>query len=406
MPNDGALTIAQALKAANFDPPAIAGALIAPEVYPALTAQQVGQALLDPSMFPALTRDQVSAALTAAPFPAAAVTAALVVLFPAAASPWQQAPLLVSLGASQLGGGQGGQLWGIDPNGKIWTTRQPTPGGSWTPWSGPGFTGQNFVAKQIAVAGQNTGNLQLWALDGGGMLYAIAQTAPGGAWGAWSGPNFHGQPGPLSFIAAAEQKGNRGVELWAVDARGAVWTIYQLTPGGAWSSWEGPGFKNQPGPLAQFVAAGQNTGSVYGFGIDGAGAVRGIPQGSPGGDWGGWTGANMAGQPANTPMTAAAASMQSGNRGVELWTIDNQGRIWTLYQLTPGGAWSSWEGPGFKGQPVPMKALAAAQQGNGCCLVFTLDANNQIWVCPQGSPGGDWGAWHPAAGQRLPPLTG
>lgn len=82
MPNNGALIIGQALKAARFDAPSIARALISPEVYPALTAGETGRVLLDPTMFPTLTRSEMAAALTAASFPAAAVAAALAALYP------------------------------------------------------------------------------------------------------------------------------------------------------------------------------------------------------------------------------------------------------------------------------------------------------------------------------------
>lgn len=399
-PDPGPLAIAVALKDAGFSAAEIAPALIAAGVYPGLTALQVGTILIDPTVYPATTRDQMSTALLGAPFPAADVTAALAQLYPAPANPFVQAPLLTGLGASQSGGGLGAYLWGIDPTGAIWSAYQLTPGGTWSPWSGPNVNHQPFVAKQVAAAGQNTGALELWALDGGGMLWAAGQQ--GGGWAPWAGPNFNGQPGPLQYVAAAEQKGNRGVELWAVDANGAIWTIYQVTPGGAWSKWEGPGFKGQPAPAKQVVAAGQNNGNVYVWAMDAGGALRGISQGSPGGDWGPWTGPNIGGQPG--PFVQIAASQQGGSRGVEVWGIDGSGRIWTLYQRTAGGPWSSWEGPGFKNQPVPMAQLAASQQSNGCCQLFTLDAKNQIWTITQGSPGGDWGPWLPAGGTRLPPL--
>jgi hypothetical protein len=86
MPNTGALTIGQALKAAGFDAPAIANALIAPDVYPTLQALDVGQLLLDASIFPTLTAAQMRAALTAAPFPANVIDAAEATLYPSAAS--------------------------------------------------------------------------------------------------------------------------------------------------------------------------------------------------------------------------------------------------------------------------------------------------------------------------------
>ena len=41
----------------------------------------------------------------------------------------------------------------------------------------------------------------------------------------------------LRKLTASQQGGNRGAQLWGVDIQGTLHTIYQRTPGGAWSDW-------------------------------------------------------------------------------------------------------------------------------------------------------------------------
>jgi hypothetical protein len=79
---DGPISIAAALKAAGFKVNEIAPALIAPDVYPTLTATEVAQVLDSPGVFPDLTKEQTRAALTAAGFSTPAIDAALAAVFP------------------------------------------------------------------------------------------------------------------------------------------------------------------------------------------------------------------------------------------------------------------------------------------------------------------------------------
>jgi hypothetical protein len=410
MPNQGAMTIAQALKAASFGPSEIANALIAPDVYPSLTAREVAQILLTPALFPQLLQNEMQAALTAAPFAVAAITEALAALYQQPVSPWLQAPLLTFISAANRGR-TGEQLFGIDPSGRIWTTARAGLAGAWTPWDGPGFASQTFTAVQIAVGGQNTGVLYLWALDDAGNLHEIAQNQAGG-WDGWTGPKARVPSARLTYIAAAEQNGNRGVELFAVDIQGQIWTVYQQTPGGAWSIWEGSGFKHQPAPVAKAFPVQQNNGRLFLFTIDAEGKVRGISQQSPGGEWGPWSDGpakpvlQLPPLVAQAPFVEITGAPMGGNRGAMLWALSADGQIWSIYQTSAGGPWSAWSEPGFANQPVPMRKIAAVQQRSKACQLFALDVQHKLWTVTQTAEAGSWNAWQPSQGQRLPPLTG
>ncbi|HEX8668768.1 MAG TPA: hypothetical protein VF727_10405 [Allosphingosinicella sp.] len=301
---------------------------------------------------------------------------------------------LQALAAAEQGGGAGLIVFALDAAGTIWANGQQGAGGAFGGWNGPKFQNQPTQAAAIAAAGQNNGSLMLVMLDQQGMTWTLSQQ--GGGWGDWEGPGVGGQVFSWQSLSAAQQSGNRGIEIWVTDFDGQISTLYQTTPGGEWSSWEGPGFKGQTGTFDATAAAGQNNGNVMLFALDLDDSVWAIGQQWAGGDWGGWSGPNLAGQPG--PFQSVAAAEQSGNRGVELWVVDQGGNITTLYQTTAGGEWSSWEGPGFKNQPQPFLRVAAAGQGNGNVLLLAAAKDGSLWYIGQQSPGGDWGAWESVPG--------
>lgn len=112
--------------------------------------------------------------------------------------PWSAANLnnqpvpLSGICACQQGGPRGMQLWGLDTTtdaaGQVWTLFQDTAGGQWDPWQGPGFASQPEAFVEIAAVLQNNGCSLLIGVGEEGNPWMIAQTAPGGDWGAWSQP--------------------------------------------------------------------------------------------------------------------------------------------------------------------------------------------------------------------------
>ena len=408
------LEIVRALAAVGYSEDQVAPA--AAGAFPELEATELALCLADAQAFPAATQDQLRAALTAVTrYSAADIDSAVALIFPAEPGPTPTpTPTPVpdpptpppgpqvrfeAIATSMQAGNRGIEFWSAGTSGQVWTLYQRSPGADWSDWEGPGFKGQPVPLRRLAAALQNNGNVLLAGIDGSGSIWSCGQGSAGGDWGGWSGPGLGGQPQPFRQLAASQQGGDRGIELWACGADGQIWTLYQVTAGGAWSGWEGPGFKGQPAPMFKLAAAQQNNGNVMLWTLDSAGRLWGIGQQSPGGDWGGWQGPSFAGQP--EPFVEIAASEQGGSRGIEIWALGASGQIWTLYQLTAGGAWSSWEGPGFKGQPVPMRRIAAALQNTGNVLLWGVDDSDRLWMIGQGSPGGDWGGWVQSS---MPPL--
>jgi len=192
-------------------------------------------------------------------------------------------------------------------------------------------------------------------------------------------------------VAAAQQGGNRGAQLWGVQFDGTVNTIYQITPGGNWSQWmgsdwAGPGFPEQTFDLA---AAQQNNGCVQFWGLDANLELWTTSQSSPGGDWVAWSGPNWNNAPKG--MKRLAACRQGGTRSLQLWGISQDFSLVTCYQATTGGQWSAWQN-----WPTPQNsqvvAIAAAEQ-NRHGQLWALDTKRQLWACWQSDVGGSWTTW-------------
>jgi hypothetical protein len=390
------LEIIRALAMVGYPREDVAAA--AAEVFPWLDAIGLARCLVDDQAFPGTNAAQLGAALTPITrYAASEVEDAISAVFSSNPTP-DPAPVpaerFTAIAVSMQGGNRGIEFWSAASNGQIWTLYQQSPGADWSVWEGPGFKQQPVALRQLAAALQNNGNVLLVGLDDNGNGWTCGQTAPGGDWGAWGSLSLAPQPAPFRRVAASQQGGGRGIKLWTTGEDGQIWTLEQSSPGGNWTSWEGPGFRDQPVPMFKMAAAQQNNENIMFWGLDAEGRLWGIAQNAPGGGWDNWSGPNFSGQP--EPFVEIAASEQGGSRGVEIWGVTAAGQIWTLYQTSAGGAWSSWEGPGFKGQAVPTRRVAAALQNTGNVMLWAVGPADDLWIISQLWPGGDWGPWSPA----------
>ena len=305
---------------------------------------------------------------------------------------WNNAPPLLQIAASQQGGTRGAQVWGITRQDGLVSTFQETPGGAWSAWmAAPWVAGGPKTVLQVTGAQQNNGCVQLWVTDQKQQLWSIWQTSPGGGWSAWSGPNWNGAS-PLMEICACQQGGTRGAQLWGITGSNGLVSTFQETPGGKWSPWmPAPWVAGGPTAVLQVAAAQQNDGRVQLWALDQQEQIWSIWQTSPGGGWTAWVGPNWGG---SQKLQTLAASQQGGTRGAQLWVTDQNDQLFSTYQETPGGGWALWLGPNWAGAP-PFIQMAAAQQNNGCVQVWGIDQNASVKTITQTSPGGGWSAWGP-----------
>jgi hypothetical protein len=306
---------------------------------------------------------------------------------------WQNAPTLNKLTASQQGGNRGAQLWGVDYKGTLYTIYQVTPGGGWSQWLGPNWAGSNYPKQvyELAAALQNDGRVQFWALDLKLQLWSTWQSAPGGDWTGWSGPNWNNAPKGMKRIAASQQGGSRGAQLWGIKDDGSLVTCYQLTPGGNWSGWQGWPATPDNSQFIEITACQQGDGRVALWGLDTQRRLWGIGQQSPGGDWGPWAGPNWVGAGKLNNIAAG-----QGNTGAIIWGIDEEYRMVYNFQTSPGSnKWSGWSSGDWMNAPFSYE-LTAAGQNNGCVQVWAVSLKQVLSSIAQTGTGCAWEmSWTP-----------
>src|ERR1044072_979456 len=118
---------------------------------------------------------------------------------------------------------------------------------------------------------------------------------------------------PLLQIAASQQGGSRGAQLWGVTKDYGLTSTYQETPGGSWSAWMAPPWvAGGPTSVLQVTACQQNDGRVQRWVTDQQEQLWRIWQTSPGGGWGAGCGA---GWRTGGVMWGASGSRRGGAAG-------------------------------------------------------------------------------------------
>ena len=86
------------------------------------------------------------------------------------------------------------------------------------------------------VVGQNAdGRLEVFAISPIGQLSHVWQLTPGGAWSSWAGL---GAPAGVSLVLAVVGRNADGrLEAFSFGSDGALWHIWQTAPNGGWSCW-------------------------------------------------------------------------------------------------------------------------------------------------------------------------
>jgi len=205
----------------------------------------------------------------------------------------------------------------------------------------------------------------------------------------------------LNKLTASQQGGNRGAQLWGVDYKGDLHTIYQKTPGGEWSNWLGPDWAGtrRPKQVYELAATQQSDGRVILFVLDMNQKLWTITQNAPGGDWMGWQQPDWDGMPKGALKKLCA--VQQGSKGWgQMWALTSEGTIVGNHQTTADGhwfqGWYDWDQITVKEKPEFIE-ITAAPQGNGLSAIWGLDRKLQLWCSQQTSgsatPPSGWGAW-------------
>lgn len=209
----------------------------------------------------------------------------------------------------------------------------------------------------------------------------------------------------LTKLTASQQGGNRGAQLWGIDIKGKLYTIYQGSPGGGWSDWKGVGWNdpNEPKSIYELAASQTGDGTVLFWALDMKHRVWARQQTGAGGNWGPWR-KDFNQPPGANKAKKLAASGSGGGQGSHLFAIIEDGSLVHTHSLMPGNSWSGWAD--FPATPEKSRFIevTACRQGDWRAAVWALDEKRQLWGAGQESKGGKWGPWSGPNWMKAPKL--
>lgn len=205
---------------------------------------------------------------------------------------WNNAPTgLQRLAAAQQfvnPGVASAALWAItDDKSLIHCSERLGEDGAWFDWQPWPETPKNSKFVEITAARQNGGAVQFWALDTEQQLWSRYRTSPGEDWSPWSPPNWNGAP-RLIKIAACEQGGTRGQQLWGITEDHLLVNSFQVSVGGGWSGWSTGTWLAAP-PVKEIAAHMPYFGCARLWAVTLEQKLIGTSQIQPGGDWVPWS---------------------------------------------------------------------------------------------------------------------
>lgn len=195
--------------------------------------------------------------------------------------------------------------------------------------------------------------------------------------------------GPLlNKLTATQLGGKRGAQLWGVDFKGTLYTSYQVSPGGGWSDWRGPGWntRKDPGPVYELASGQLEDGRAQLFVLDMKRQLWTITQEKTGGDWGEWQGPNWNKPPGAAGIKKIHAARVKGK--LQLWAINDNGSLLSCQMFVPSGV-SPWKDFPKTKEGLPWLEVAACEQGNGLGALWGIDSKLQLWGMGQ-TANGEW----------------
>lgn len=269
---------------------------------------------------------------------------------------------------------------------------------------------QNAPSLKKLTAAQHSGNrgAQLWGVDIKGNLHTIYQKSPGGEWSNWMGPEWAPTNHPKQvYELAACQLGDGRVHLWVLDYKHEVWNVYQEEAGGAWGHWWHPRpprrWNNAPATFKKMAATRM---AVPPTSLTGQHITMFIGLKDDGrlavcfGNPDSWSRFRNDWHGASQ-LIEVTACQQGGDGRVAVWALDEQRQLWATFEKAAGtadfGEWvSNWGGA------PRLRNIAAVEGGNGA-VIIGQDEQYRVVANFQTSPGGDWSGWSQPGWANAPP---
>jgi lysozyme len=267
--------------------------------------------------------------------------------------------------------------------GAAYTSWQGTAGGPWSNWVSLGGSGLTKIKAFLFPDGRVG-----LASCGDSAVYYQEQTSPGGSWTGWSAIPDSDSNTELDAVVAASGPSSNCATVFA-SGGGPIWTASQTTPHGSWSGWtnlSGTGFETFKTLLFK-----DGHMAVVGCGFTaGGGAAYYQEQNSAGSDWTGiWT--DIAGSSGVTEVNGLVTTNQLASV-----FVCGGGGVWTSWQSTAGGSFSSWVE--VTGTGTGFQSLGTALPFNDQMVLLGCGSGSHPNFSQQTSVGGSWSAWDALGG--------
>lgn len=263
---------------------------------------------------------------------------------------------------------------------------------------------QNAPLLTKLTASQQGGNrgAQLWGVDFKGKLFTIYQKSPGGEWSNWMGPEWAptNHPKQVYELAACQLDDGR-VQLWVLDMKREIWTILQQGPGGNWDGWwHGTSWNNAPAKFKKLVATHMGKPGRPSADVRSTGMFIGLKEDGflavcflTGTRWTRFRD-NWHPTTQDSRFIEVTACQQRDGR-LMVWGLDERRQLWGTGEQTAGtGDFGDWVGPGWLGAPRLRNITSV--EGNHGAIVIGQDEDYRIVTNFQASPGSnDWSGWSP-----------
>jgi hypothetical protein len=229
-----------------------------------------------------------------------------------------------------------------------------------------------------AATRNRDGRLEVFALGGDRALYHIWELRPGGAWSQWASLGGHDLFGPVATATAAD--GRLQVFVCGSDSR--IYSRQQLAANGNWGPWFGLGGDGVKG----FSVSRNADGRLELVAVFADGGLYDIWQLTPNGNWSAWS--PLGGHDLRGPVSLAA----NADGRLEAFVVGGDGNVYHRWQTAANGTngWAGWANL-IDPRLAKVSDLRAERAGDGRLFVILMTQNHSVSSLAQVIPNGDWG---------------
>lgn len=238
--------------------------------------------------------------------------------------------------------------------------------------------GHGLLGYPCAVCNAD-GRMEVFVIGGDGALYHIWENTPGGSWNTWATLAGTNLAGPV--LAAANADGRLQVFVCGSDRK--IYSRAQHIPNGDWDPWFSIGGDN----IAGFSVSPNRDGRLEIVAVFADGGLYDVWQVAPNGAWSGWSA--LMGQDLKGPVALAV----NADGRLEAFVVGGDGNVYHRWQNAPNGksGWSDWANL-IDPRLMQVADLRAERAADGRLFVILMTTAQSVSYLAQTAPNGAWGA--------------